>query len=106
MTMKRVQYYIMVHSKVHLMIAQKLIHTIIPDTVSNSSLGKILNWRGNNNDRVSTTCPESFYDAKVDSNYNQASQIKGLSFFGINYSITDDNNGQHFITIKNKKIAI
>lgn len=88
------------------MIAQKLIHTIIPDTVSNSSLGKILNWRGNNNDRVSTTCPESFYDAKVDSNYNQASQIKGLSFFGINYSITDDNNGQHFITIKNKKIAI
>lgn len=76
--------------------------SIVPETLTNSTIEKILSWQGDSNDRVSSTCPNSFYDAKIDTSYNNAYQIKGLSFFGINYTIYDDNNNQHFITLQVK----
>lgn len=72
--------------------------SIIPETLTNSSIEKILNWHGDSNDRITTTCTDSFYNSKIDSTYNDISQIKSLSFFGINYTITDDSGTQHFIT--------
>ena len=72
--------------------------SIVPDTLVNSNIGKILSWTGNSNDRVNTTCSETFYTRNINSNYNDKNQIKGLVFFGINYTITDDMNQEHLIS--------
>jgi len=65
----------------------------LPSTLTDaSSVDELFSWEGT--DRISTTCPTSYYDDNGDDDENFNGSANGLT----NYTITDSNGKKHYIT--------
>ena len=64
----------------------------LPTTITDTaSTDKLFSWEGNN--RISTTCPTSYYDDNGDEE-NLNGSLSGIT----NYTVTDSNGKKHYIT--------
>jgi len=65
----------------------------LPYTITNTfSIRELFAWEGDENNRISTTCPQSYYDDIDDKNF--AVEIDGI----INFTITDSDGKKHYVT--------
>jgi hypothetical protein len=68
---------------------------LLATITDSNSIEELLEDWGNDEDKLlSTTCPQSFYDDDDDDDDN----LKGNGKAIINYTITDDNNKNHYIS--------
>ena len=71
----------------------------LPSTIIDTfSISNLLEWdgyiTGTDDDRISTTCPSSYYDYLDEEDEKLNSTIKGVT----NYTLTDSNGKKHYIT--------
>jgi len=65
----------------------------LPSTITDaSSVDELFSWEGT--DRISTTCPTSYYDDNGNNDENFNGSVNGLT----NYTVTDSNGKKHYIT--------
>jgi len=60
------------------------------------SIEDLIDWEGDDNDRISTTCPESYY-ADIDEEDEDDMGV-GTAKFVTNYTLTDSDGKKHYIT--------
>ena len=81
--------------------------SILPLTITNNiDIENILDWDGDYNNRISTTCPESWYDESDTDDDVDFDNIIGTGVMISNYTITDSDGKQHLLatemTMSNK----
>jgi hypothetical protein len=80
----------------------------LPATVTDkNSIETLLNWEGDTNNRISTTCPTSYYGENDgdDKEEDDDDTSKGSLDMINNYTITDNNNKTHLLTETTKIIS-
>lgn len=69
----------------------------LPDTLTDEdSINNLLEWEGDENHLIKTTCPKSYYDEGEEEDEDDFT--KGTMNSLTNYTLTDSNNKTHLIT--------
>ena len=71
----------------------------LPATLTDTdSIEQLLEWSGNRDDRLKSTCPKEYDDEDDDKDDSKDDMGKGTAEFISNYTFTDNNEKKHLIT--------